>query len=33
MNRASNSESVVDVATGRLFGRPKFRELSGDSSL
>ena len=24
LNRASNSEAVVDVATGRLYGRPKF---------
>ena len=33
MNRASNSESVVDVATGRLHGRPAFQELKSNSLL
>ena len=33
MNRASNSEAVVDVATGRLHGRPSFKELKSDSRL
>ena len=33
MNRASNSEALVDVATGRLHGRPTYQELAGNSRL
>ena len=33
MNRAANSEAIVDVATGRLHGRPTYKELIGSSRL